>query len=515
MEGHSVQLLYRSPGTLSAWFAPETVRWLVLLVAVPFVALWLLWRVVGPPFRAWAAKNMATPKDTYPAECAARAYAHPGYQNTLLVLVYAALLLAAAATGVHKLGIYNDTHTSMYINTAPGLPAATALLSIPALGMLIASIATAVAGPYYGAAVAEAGFLRVIWCFSGAGGFGFAGIFSGIAGGAVVAVWETLAGLLLIAGLWLRSSYAAKGHAVAERTRAAEQALQRGHVERRAMPLEAVGRYHGTRPIWHWGRIVGMGLVPPVFFVGSTVLLERGTVHGPLTDPGFWLVAWGGGLVFGTLVWLTIRRRAREVEWDEQGVEVTWYAGQVRRFAWDELVTLKQTQGDGGGVDAVVTTASGEKFAVISGHAGQEQIVSALEVHIWGRGTTPHLRGARRRASRDAAERQPSATDEASRQHRLSKESSGYAALSLFLSLNAILTSTALTTVRSNRERVHDTIGELSGGLVTDWHFWATVLTVPALVCAVIAYRKGRTRLSMLSLGIAVVATCVTWFLMI
>ena len=123
--------------------------------------------------------------------------------------------------------------------------------------------------------------------------------------------------------------------------------------------------------------------------------------------------------------------------------------------------------------------------------------------------------GGHRRDFGNTGAPQGAATGEGPSQHRLRKGSAGYAAWSLFLSCNAILTSTALTTARGNRESVYDTIGELSGGLVTEQHFWATVLTVPALACAVIAYRKGRTRLSMLSLGIAVVASCVTWFLMI
>jgi hypothetical protein len=234
-EGVSVEILYRSPasrsywfetepihsgrpgwtsggssGSLHVWFARETVQWVAILTIAPFAVVWLLWQVVGPSFRAWADRNVATPKKGYRAERAAKAYAHRGYQKTLMALAYAALLLAAAATGLIKLGLYNDDHTSMYINTTPGPPAATALLVIPALGLLIASIGATAAGPYYGAAVAEAGFLPVIWCFSGAVGVGFAGFFSGVAGGAVVAVWETLAGLLLIAGLRLRS---VSGHA--------------------------------------------------------------------------------------------------------------------------------------------------------------------------------------------------------------------------------------------------------------------------------------------------------------
>jgi len=64
---------------------------------------------------------------------------------------------------------------------------------------------------------------------------------------------------------------------------------------------------------------------------------------------------------------------------------VAWYAGQPKRFAWEQLTLLKETQVEEGTKGAVVTAASEEKFAVVSGHEGYEQIVLALEAHIWRR----------------------------------------------------------------------------------------------------------------------------------
>jgi len=383
--GHSVQILYRSPGTLTAWFAPETVQWVTILAVTPFVVVWLLWQLIGPPFRAWADRNAGMPKKDYRAGSAAKAYAHPAYQKTLMALAYAVLLLSAAGAAVIKLGLYNEDRTSMYVNVARGLPAASVLLAIPALGLLITSIGAAAVGAYNGAAVAEAGFLRVIWCFSGTVGFGFAGMFFGMAGGAVVAVWEALAVLMLIAGLRIRSSYAGGGHTVAEQARMAEHALQRSHAEREATHAEARGEYRGAMPRRYWGRIIGTGLMPPVFFIGSFAVMGLGMERSPLRDPVFLLFEWGAGLLFGSLVWLTTRRRTRDVTWDEQGVRVSWYAGEPKRFAWDDLIALKYTQVDKGRDSAVVTAASGETFAVVSGHEGYEQIVPALEAHIWRR----------------------------------------------------------------------------------------------------------------------------------
>jgi len=382
---YSVQVLYRSPGTLTAWFAPETVEWVTILAVTPFVVLWLLWLLIGPPFRAWADRNAGMPKKDYRAESAAKAYAHAGYQKTLMALAYAVLLLSAAGAGVFKLGLYNDYRTSMYVNVAQGLPAASALLAIPALGLLITSIGAAAVGPYYGAAVAEASFLRVIWCFSGTVGFGFAGIFSGVAGGAVVTVWEALAALLLIAGLRLRSLYAGGGHTVAEQARIAEHALQRSHAEREATHAEARGEYRGATLRRYWGRIIRTGLTPPIFFMAAFAVMGRAMRDAPLRDPAFLSFAWGAGAIFGVLAWLTTRRRARDITWDEQGVEVAWYAGQPKRFAWEQLTLLKETQVEEGTKGAVVTAASEEKFAVVSGHEGYEQIVLALEAHIWRR----------------------------------------------------------------------------------------------------------------------------------
>jgi hypothetical protein len=274
----------------------------------------------------------------------------------------------------------------MYVNTAPGLPAASALLILPASALLLASIGAAAAGPSSGAAVAEAGLLRVIWCFSGAAGCGVVGLFSGVglASRIMAAVWGTPAGLLLIAGLWLRSSHLGDGQTVAERARAAQGRLRREYGKRHALRAEARGVYRGLSPRNYWRRVIGAGLMLPLSCIVAVAVLGGGREPSLLRNPIFYLVACGAGLLATFVVWLPIRGWAREVTWDEGGVRVSWYRGESKRFAWDDVVTLYEVPATRRQpATAVATAASGETFWVVSGYEGYEQIVPALKAHIW------------------------------------------------------------------------------------------------------------------------------------
>jgi hypothetical protein len=200
----------------------------------------------------------------------------------------------------------------------------------------------------------------------------------------MAAVWGTPAGLLLIAGVWLRSSHVGDGQTVAERARAAQGRLRRDHAKRHALRAEARGVYRGLSLRKYWRRIIGAGLMIPLFCVAAVATLGGGREPSFLRDPIFWFAMCGAGLLAMFVVWLPIRGWAREVTWDEGGVQVAWHRGSSKRFAWDDLVTLYEVPASRRQpAAAVASAASGEKFWVVSGCEGYEQIVLALKAHIW------------------------------------------------------------------------------------------------------------------------------------
>ena len=118
------------------------------------------------------------------------------------------------------------------------------------------------------------------------------------------------------------------------------------------------------------------------------------------------------------------------------------------------------------------------------------------------------------RAISGADGRVRSAMNELPIQHHRERRSWRYAGLSLLLSLSAIGTWLLYARWHGEIMRVEISGAEgkwLSWGLVTNTHLVAMVLAGLALVCAVIAGRKGPTALALLSVGIALLAAYVTW----
>jgi hypothetical protein len=382
---HGTEILWHSPSNPAVWYAPSTLLWYGVLLIGPLVVALALKPLLYLALNALAAKaNSGKPQD-YDAKRIHAAIACRGYRLTILSFIYALAFGNACGIAVMKLGVPNPQGNAITVNTNSGLPAAAAFLAIPAIALFVASLVTLSVAPYYGRVLAESGLLSVIWLFAGAGGCLFAAVFSAIAGARVAITWVIIGLVLLAVGFWRRQARGAAGLSTVERARQEEQAAERAQAHEAAGSAPAEGQYHGPSPLLYWGRIGGMLAFPVVFFAGATALLAGSMGQAILRDPIFWAFALGAGCLFALLTWLSIMSLARVVKWDDYGVEVQWYRGDVRRFAWDQLLSLKVREVERGDSGAVVKTASGEKFVIRSGYRGGPELIQALEAHVWAR----------------------------------------------------------------------------------------------------------------------------------
>jgi predicted membrane channel-forming protein YqfA (hemolysin III family)/ribosomal protein L37E len=387
-------LILNAPHDPRVWYAPETLAWCALLLLAP-LALMLL---VTP----WMyAKLDADQKSKAVSREGAAVFADPGFRITLVAFVGAMFLAVLDAVMVVVAG--DMRNQTIVLTVRVGLPAAATLLSTPAFAAAMASFVSLLFVIRYRAATRGTGLLPVIWLLCGGAGCLVAApmALAEHTGPTVVVVWLVLGGVLLLAGVARWATATPRGVSISTRVHQAVQEEHLAEATESAKEAPAQGVYMGAPALVYWGRLA----VPALFFGSFAAvgpwLLSRATNWPASADIAFVLVATGFGAAIAPLAWLISARHALLVQWNEEGVTVTWYRGPARRYRWDELALLRTGyagRGNGvqigeGGNYATVRTATGENWTIWQGKSGYRELLDALKAHLWARGEGKTARG--------------------------------------------------------------------------------------------------------------------------
>ncbi len=342
-----IELIYQPVASPSDWYAPAT---LVACVGV-LAATEVLRRIAAAGYRAGKRVRLvevrAGARPEFEAEQMDRAQAYPGVHRTAVLLGYSLLLSLVCAVAMFRLGrMGSGQHGSaLLVNTAPGLPVAVAMLFPLSVFVMTASLVVLLLASHAGEAVVGTGLLAAMWSFALAPVAAAAGLLALLAkipyaGPGLFGA----AGVLLVAGLWLRFGRLIGGKSAGELAREAAQRARRQHVQAERAEAQPRGEYERETP---------------------RVRRRRNEID------------------------IQTRPVVRWLRWDESGLDVEWmdWAKKApRRFAWGELTSLKQTQFLAPGISGVlVRTASRERLLIPDGGEGWSALTTALEVHIWGR----------------------------------------------------------------------------------------------------------------------------------
>lgn|GEM_PF-6977529 len=269
------------------------------------------------------------------------ALAHRGYRASILAFVYAGVLAIACLLGAaYALTQSSQPRKLLDLHPEPGLPLAASLLLGPALALCVAGFLVILVGERWGPALGRSPGLRLLWL-------------SGLALGWIVtaAVMPATRGTALAgAGVFAAAALLATAAPSPEGPgwRQVRKALARGRAEFSALAL----------------------------------------AHPP--SRGEYLAPGAGGLL--RAIYNTVYVRATvlaSVRWDERGLEVTWWSGDVSRHGWDEIEGVSVTEHVRGRQGASVRLRDGAELEIPESGAGYRRLVSAVQARVLARERAP------------------------------------------------------------------------------------------------------------------------------
>jgi hypothetical protein len=356
----------RAPATV--WYAPETLTWLCLVLALPVLVV----LAVNPLLRGLLARLDARHPQTPEAAHLAR----PGFRWALLSLLAGTFLTWEAWYVLRRLDPGWLGGVTFTIAPEPGIWAAAYLAIIPGLWLVMTG---------YVAALGRADASDRLMSVPGAMGqlWLFAATFPGLGLGCILLLvqpslaWPPLAlfavGLALV--LLRRNRLKAQAGEIIRQEQKAEAAALRGPIpERGEYRNEAIWRpFQRTAALY----LAAVGVLLPVAALTMGPDARRELLR---LWPQVVMAVTFGGLVLVLLMFLgytTVRR----VVWDEHGLEVTSAIGWRRAFGWRDLTSLSVHRG------VAHVTAGPKAWSVLESGDGFADLVTVLKARVWAGGS--------------------------------------------------------------------------------------------------------------------------------
>jgi hypothetical protein len=385
------QETYIPPSDPSLWYAPSTLLYDALLLAIFALLVWIIVGFIYPlkptPEEERREAQAATYEDwQYAHAIRYSLYRFTGGLGIASFIFWGILFLSLVAAGYPL----NSEYTLNY-KYHDGYALACITLAVPTLVLFGTSFLVWNIAAKYGTALPQTGIFSVIWLLTaGLGCAGGAFIVSAFHGSSQTAGIWFLTGVVFSAVGLLRGLSRHNGETVFVRTRhAVSEARKRYALKAFDTAPEAAknGEYNNYASHVNWKWLFLAFLIPVGLFAALIF-----TTSPPYKDLLLFIYIPTGGIIgLMFIAWYASRGLARNIRWSERGIQVDWFETEPASLNWDELTSVESRMVGRFGMQYEVTwikTRDNKLIRFDSRYPGYKEFVLAAQMHIWSRENT-------------------------------------------------------------------------------------------------------------------------------